>query len=127
MNDTVKKARTLRHDSTEAEIKLWRHLRDRQLGGFKFRRQHPFPPYIADFFCEEKSLIVEIDGGQHTPEADKARTKALEPQGLTILRFWNNEVLQNTEGVLLTILARLKDPSPRPSPDGRGGTRKAGG
>ena len=99
----------LRRNQTDAETLLWRHLRNRQLGGFKFRRQHSFPPYIVDFVCIEKLLVVELDGGQHARavEADERRTKFLEQKGFRVIRFWNNELLGNTEGVLERILELL--------------------
>jgi very-short-patch-repair endonuclease len=98
-------ARILRRDRTEAEARLWRYLRNRQMEGAKFRFQAPVGSYVADFLCVEARLIVELDGGQHGVqiEKDAARTKALEAAGYTVIRFWNNEVLANTEGVLETI------------------------
>ena len=86
---------------------MWRVLRDRQLG-VKFRRQHPIGPYIVDFFCEERCLVIEIDGGQHGPEVDQARTEYLESNGMNVMRFWNNEVRENMEGVVATIQERLE-------------------
>ena len=122
--DVVKTARTLRQNQTDAEKKLWRLLRDRQLNGCKFRRQHPIPPYIVDFFCEEIGLIVEVDGGQHTPEKDAKRSEFLNQNNFKILRFWNNEVLENIKGVLEMIAKNLPpDPSPQPSPKGEGAKR----
>ncbi|HQX27939.1 MAG TPA: ribosome maturation factor RimM [Alphaproteobacteria bacterium] len=122
--DVVKTARNLRQNQTDAEKKLWRRLRDRQLNGCKFRRQHPIPPYIVDFFCEEIGLIVEVDGGQHTPEKDAKRSEFLNQNNFKILRFWNNEVLGNIEGVLEMIKKNLPpDPSPLPSPKGEGEKR----
>src|SRR5262249_25720354 len=101
-------ARNLRNNPTEAERKLWRHLQRRQLNGFKFRRQQEIESFIVDFVCFEKRLIVELDGGQHNEEEnlkrDAERTRTLESKGFLVLRFWNNEVLANTEGVLATIL-----------------------
>ena len=98
-------ARILRRDKTQAEARLWSHLRNRQMEGAKFRFQSPVGPYVADFLCVETRLIVELDGGQHglQIEKDAARTKALEAAGYTVIRFWNNDVLANTEGVLETI------------------------
>jgi very-short-patch-repair endonuclease len=98
-------ARILRRDRTEAEARLWRYLRNRQMEGAKFRFQSPVGPYVADFLCVEARLIVELDGGQHGIQAEKdaARTKVLEAAGYTVIRFWNNEVLANTEGVVETI------------------------
>jgi very-short-patch-repair endonuclease len=101
---TRDRARGLRRASTDAEQKLWAHLRNRQLRGAKFRREHPIGPYIADFFCLEAKLIVEVDGGGHATEAqrraDAARAAYLENCGYRVLRFWNNEVIGNIDGVL---------------------------
>jgi very-short-patch-repair endonuclease len=97
-------ARTLRAGQTDAENLLWGLLRDRRLGGAKFRRQHPFPPYILDLYCHEAKLVVELDGGQHLEsESDRTRDAFLTKQGLRVLRFWNNEVLAETEAVLESI------------------------
>jgi very-short-patch-repair endonuclease len=97
-------SKELRQKQTEAEKVLWFKLRDRQLNGAKFRRQHRIGSYIVDFACLEKKLIIEIDGGQHnqtlTKENDEQRTLWLEAAGYHVVRFWNNEILQNTEGVL---------------------------
>jgi very-short-patch-repair endonuclease len=79
--------------TTDAERKLWSKLRGRQLASVKFRRQHPLGPYVLDFYAEDHRLVVEVDGGQHTPEADAARTAWLEARSCRVLRFWNNEVL----------------------------------
>lgn len=102
-----KHAKRLRRDSTEVEKKLWRALRNRQLAGVKFRRQFPVEDYVADFAAPEHRLIVELDGGQHNDEAarvwDAARTARLEQSGWRLLRFWNNEVIENIEAVVLTI------------------------
>ena len=107
----IKRARELRHASTEAEKLLWQKLRARQLGGAKFRRQTPIGPYIVDFASFEHRLVVEIDGGQHnTPQGrqhDLRRTAWLESQGFRVLRFWNNQVLTNLEGVLERTLQEL--------------------
>ena len=93
---------------TEAEIRLWARLRDRRLDGWNFRRQHPLPPFVADFACIEARLIVEVDGGQHQDsERDRTRDKYLAENEWRVLRFWNNDVLANTEGVLQQILAAL--------------------
>ena len=91
----IDRARELRRDTTDAETALWRRLRDRGLDGEKFVRQEPIGPYIADFVCRRKKLIIEIDGGQHSDQAerDEARTKHLEALGYRVIRFWNNEVL----------------------------------
>jgi len=98
-------ARTLRKSSTEAEQRIWRYLRARQLEGLKFRRQEQIGRYIVDFVCYEKSLIIEADGGQHATEREKdeERTLWLNSQGFRVLRFWNNEILTNTEGVIAVI------------------------
>jgi very-short-patch-repair endonuclease len=101
--------RQLRTNSTDAEKILWHSLRNRQLGGFKFRRQHPIPPYIVDFVCLEHRLIVELDGGQHakTQTYDGARTSMLEQAGYKVMRFWNNEFLNNGDAVLEQIACTL--------------------
>ena len=85
---------------TDAERKLWSALRDRQIDGLKFRRQHPIGPYVLDFLCEERLLAVELDGGQHTAEKDAARTAWLADHGVRVIRFWNNDVLTNLPGVV---------------------------
>jgi len=113
------RARNLRRRQTDAERRLWRALRDRQMEAFKFRRQYLIAGYIADFACPEQKLIVELDGGQHAQSVqyDLRRTKKLEANGFRVLRFWDNDALINTDAVLETIrLALLDDPSPRPSP-----------
>ena len=117
----LKKSRPqqLRTNATEAEQKIWYFLRNRQSEKFKFRRQHPIGVYIVDFVCLEEKLIVEIDGGQHAERVqyDERRTNALRAKGFRLLRFWNNEVMQNTNAVLETILAEMNaGPSPLPSP-----------
>ena len=103
-------ARTLRHNQTEAEKRLWQAVRSRRLGGYKFRRQVPIGNHIADFICEEAKLIIELDGGQHddNKHADDLRTKKLEDFGYHVIRFWNNEVFENMDGVLSTILQGLE-------------------
>lgn len=100
-------ARKLRRDPTEAEKRLWYHLRNRRLDGFKFRQQEPLAGHIVDFLCEEAKLIIEADGGQHRPEADAPRTQQLEAAGYIVLRFWNNDILGNTPGVLAKIRRTL--------------------
>ena len=101
------RVRQLRRNATDAESLLWQLLRNRQLDGWKFRRQHPVDPYILDFYCDEARLAVELDGGQHAEPAqagyDVERTLALETGGIRVLRFWNNEVLKNTNAVLQEI------------------------
>lgn len=95
-------ARRLRADLTDAERALWRRLRHRQLCGCRFRRQQPLGPYVVDFACLERRLVVEIDGSQHLVQAaaDARRTEWLRAQGFTVLRFWNNEVLLEIDAVL---------------------------
>jgi very-short-patch-repair endonuclease len=96
------RAHTLRVDQTEAEARLWNRLRDRRLAGAKFRRQHPTGPYIVDFCCVERRLIVEVDGGQHSEadSGDERRSAYLASFCFKVLRFWNTDVLSNIEGVL---------------------------
>jgi primosomal protein N' (replication factor Y) len=104
-------ARHLRQNHTDAELLLWWALRDRRLEGFKFRRQHPIPPYIADFACKKHKLIIEADGSQHLDNAaDERRTAFLTAEGWRVLRFWNNDILTNTEGVIIAVLAALESP-----------------
>jgi very-short-patch-repair endonuclease len=114
------RARELRKTSPEAEQKLWRHLRNRQLGGWKFRRQHPIDRYFADFACLEAGLIVELDGGQHfEPDAmqsDARRTAALNAAGFQVLRFNDHEALTQTDAVLGSILDWLATHHPHPNP-----------
>ena len=99
---TVDRARDLRRNSTDVEKKLWRALRE-QLPDVKWRRQMPVGPYFVDLACFAQRLIIELDGGQHTPETDAARTRFLESQGYRVLRFWNNDVADNCDGVIATI------------------------
>jgi very-short-patch-repair endonuclease len=110
----------LRTNQTDAEKHLWHALRNRQLAGFKFRRQFSLPPYIVDFACLECRLIVEVDGGQHAEQEsyDTERSQHLIKQGYRVLRFWNNEVLGNLEGVLTKVLQELNTPHPSPLPQG---------
>ena len=101
-------ARAARRNPTEAERRLWSVLRSHRLAEFKFRRQHPVGRYILDFACVEHRLAIECDGGQHADSAsDALRTAELHSNGWRVLRFWNNDILTNTEGVLTTILAIL--------------------
>jgi very-short-patch-repair endonuclease len=115
-------AQKLRNTATDAERLLWRHLSRRQLGGYKFSRQMPVGPYICDFMCRQAQLAIEVDGGQHDAREriDQARTKYLAREGFRVLRFWNNEVLENTEGVLIRILQALDSPPPQPLPQAGG-------
>jgi very-short-patch-repair endonuclease len=98
--------RELRRTMTDAERKLWSILRSRQLNSLKFRRQHPFEDYILDFVCLEEDLVIEVDGGQHQERLaeDNNRTKALEKAGFRVMRFWNHDVLRQTEAVAALIL-----------------------
>jgi len=115
-------ARRLRGEATDAERKLWQRLRAGQLDGLKFRRQHPIPPHIVDFFCREARLVVELDGSQHGDEVDAARTRFLESKGLRVLRFWDNDVPINTDAVLEAIWNAVGDRTltPTPLPEGEG-------
>jgi very-short-patch-repair endonuclease len=108
-------AKRLRHALTEAELDLWQLLRSRQLSEMKFRRQVPIGPWIADFVCFEHMLIVEADGSQHADSHhDDARDADLRNRGFRILRFWNNDILCNPNGVLEKILNEIEEtPSPR--------------
>ena len=122
---SVDKARTLRKNATDAEKRLWRALREK-LPGTKWRRQVPHGPYVADFLCFAAKLIVEADGGQHAEqtEQDAIRTRYFERQGYRVLRFWNNDVLENTDGVIETIAAALKSLS---SQEREGGAQRRKG
>ena len=115
---TRDRARNLRQNLTEAEQRLWLDLRRTALG-WRFRRQFPVPPYIADFACIEARLVVEIDGGQHSDNrADSRRDEILHQRGWRVLRFWNNEVFENRTGVLQVITDALGPrPSAYPHPD----------
>ncbi len=112
----VGRARSLRSDSTDVERKLWYRLRNRQVHGIKFRRQHPIAGYVLDFACEELKLGIELDGGQHADAAaeayDKRRSERLLQLGWKILRFWNNDVNDNIEGVLQVITASIREVEP---------------
>src|SRR6266436_3710481 len=100
-----RKARQLRQCSTDAERRMWSALRDRRLLRYKFRRQHPIGHYIVDFACTEQRLVIELDGGQHGDSTtDTLRTAWLQSRGWQVIRFWNNDILNNTAGVIETIL-----------------------
>ena len=114
--DSRSRARDLRQRSTDAESELWLHLRAGRLNGFKFRRQHPVPPYLCDFFCEQARLVVELDGSQHSEGVDAARSAFLESQGLRVIRSWNNDVLQSTSAVLEAILTAAENRTLTPTP-----------
>jgi very-short-patch-repair endonuclease len=123
MNGTgkVSRARRLRKNQTDAERILWLRLRDRRLNGLKFRRQVPIDRYVVDFFCADAHLVIEVDGGQHATADETTRTKVLEAMGYLVLRFWNNEVHENIDGVLesiLNALDRSDPPHPDPLPSG---------
>jgi very-short-patch-repair endonuclease len=103
------KARQLRHSSTDAERRMWSALRDRRLAKYKFRRQHPIGPFIVDFACTRYALVIELDGSQHADNtADSRRTAFLKGQGWRVIRFWYNDVLSNTRGVIEAILGALQ-------------------
>ena len=105
----ITRARELRKNPTEAEKTLWSHLRYRQLGGYRFRRQRPIGMYIVDFVCLESRLVIELDGGQHfeSVEYDAARTSDLNGRGFSVIRFRNNQVLAEIHGVKEAILLAL--------------------
>jgi very-short-patch-repair endonuclease len=109
----LKAARALRSTMTDAEQLLWYCLRRKQLGGFRFRRQHPFEMFVLDFYCCETKLAIELDGGQHNePEGiarDTVRTEFLAEHGIQVIRFWNNDVFTNLEGVLQQIYGVLEE------------------
>jgi len=114
MTEIREHARQLRKNPTDAERALWGKLRLWQLDGIKFRRQQPLGRYIVDFVCLEKRLVVEVDGGQHAEDAnyDSDRDAWLREQGFVILRFWNNDVLKNIEGVMTVIVEKLRSTPP---------------
>jgi very-short-patch-repair endonuclease len=106
---SIRIARQLRVNQTDAEKVLWNRIRNRQIDGHKFVRQLPISGYICDFVCREKQLVIEVDGGQHNEStADVIRDRRLAEEGYKVIRFWNNDVLGNLEGVLLTIQSELR-------------------
>ena len=111
MNEKYNKTRELRKNSTPQEITLWTLLRNRRYKDYKFRRQYPIGNYIVDFVCRDKKLIIELDGGQHNEpnniEYDKSRTEFLKSKGYKVIRFWNNDVDNNIEGVFEVIRKNL--------------------
>lgn len=116
-------ARLMRHKPTDAERKLWSLVRNGQLPGHKFRRQVPVAGYVLDFYCVAERLVVELDGGQHNDPGQRAydqqRSRALHDLGITVLRFWDHEILKHPDAVARTILRHLEAsnrPSPLPSP-----------
>lgn len=120
---TKQAARALRKRMTDAKRLGWRHLRNRGVGGWKFRRQYPVGPLIVDFICVEKNVVIEVDGGQHAEneEKDMQHSAYLNMMRYRVFRFWNNQVMQETDAVLDGIFAVLANPdqnppSPQPSP-----------
>ena len=125
MNSIRSKARQLRRNPTDVERLLWQKLRFWQVDDYKFRRQQPLGNYIVDFVCLQKRLIVELDGGQHADKAnyDTQRDAWLRDQGFSILRFWNNDVLNNIDGVMELIVKSLQG-TPYLIPSPQGGRKK---
>jgi very-short-patch-repair endonuclease len=106
-------ARKLRRNSTSAELRLWNRLRSRSIDGRKFVRQEPLGPYVVDFICREARLVIEVDGGQHADSvADRVRERWLQDHNYRVLRFWNNDVMRNIEGVLEVIAASVAEAAP---------------
>ncbi len=123
-------ARKLRRDATDVERRLWRALRETALP-WKFRRQHPIGRRIADFACPVRKLVIELDGGQHAEEweEDAARSAELAAHGYRVIRFWNNEVIENLDGVLRRVLRELEASPPHPDPlrpEGGEGVERSG-
>ena len=119
-------ARSLRHEMTDAERRLWSALRAHRLDGLSFRRQTPIGPFIVDFVCQEHRLVVEVDGGQHAESrGDVGRNRWLTGKGYRILRFWNSDVLRNRAGVLEKIIETVRAATPLPSPPPQGGREQA--
>ncbi|WP_151115784.1 endonuclease domain-containing protein [Hypericibacter adhaerens] len=124
---STQSARTLRQQMSGPERRLWYLLRRKQIEGFRFRRQQPIDRYIVDFVCLKERLVIELDGGSHveTEGYDKVRTAWLEAKGYRVLRFWNNDVMGNQEGVIEVILEALhrrpSSPLPHPPPEVGGG------
>ena len=112
------RVRGLRRRQTDAEKKLWQFLRARQLNETKFRRQYPIGQFVVDFCCPKHRLVVELDGGQHATQIqkDRQRTEVLNQRGYHVLRFWDDEVLKNTEAVLQAIASVMQNPYPNPLP-----------
>jgi very-short-patch-repair endonuclease len=111
------RAKRMRHEPTAAEHRLWQILRAKRLAGYKFKRQLPIDRYIADFVCIERRLVIEADGGQHNEsDYDEERNAHLKAAGFRILRFWNSDIFNNEEGVLISISNALQTPLPNPSP-----------
>jgi very-short-patch-repair endonuclease len=114
-------ARSLRQNETDAERKMWTVLRSRRFSGFKFRRQQPLGHYIVDFFCKDRGLIVELDGGQHLYDVknDEERTIFIESHGFRVLRFWDHEVLKDPRSVLEILWKGPPHPGPLPRGEGK--------
>jgi very-short-patch-repair endonuclease len=132
MPEKTSTAKRLRRTQTNADRILWFRLRDRRLAGLKFKRQFPINRFVVDFFCADAKLVIELDGGQHSQRVaiDEKRTEILESMGYLALRFWNNDVMRNIEGVMEDILSPIRTPDPpHPttlSPSGRGSRAPAG-
>ncbi|MBI3570200.1 MAG: endonuclease domain-containing protein [Gammaproteobacteria bacterium] len=120
----TRRARTLRNSLTDTERCLWSRLKRQQINGYKFRRQFPLGPYIVDFVSLEARLVIEVDGGQHAKQTkkDELRDKWLVSQDFRVLRFWNNDVLRETDAVIETIVQALRS-TPTPSLPRKGGGR----
>jgi very-short-patch-repair endonuclease len=114
--DLRDRAKAMRSAPTEAEHRLWQILRAKRLAGYKFKRQMPLDRYIVDFICLAHRLVIEADGGQHSENADARRDAYIRSQGFHILRFWNDEIFTNEDGVTTAILDALSTPLPNPSP-----------
>jgi very-short-patch-repair endonuclease len=113
INHKTSIARNLRKNMTEAEKRLWSKLRSCQIHGLKFRRQHPIGNYIVDFACLERKLVIELDGGQHMGDKqDKKRDQWLVNEGFKVIRYWNDQVLKETEAVVEDIMRNADSPSP---------------
>ena len=108
------RARSLRRKSLDAEVLVWQQLRSRRLPGCKFRRQVPIGNYIVDFLCEDPPIIIELDGGQHMEQEryDQTRTNWLQANGFLVLRFWNNDIAENLEGVLESLFSTIEKSRP---------------
>ena len=116
-HQNIKFAKTLRTNQTDAELKIWQAIRAGRLMNYKFKRQVPITEFIVDFVCFEQKLIIEIDGGQHAENSeDVLRDAKLIKMGFRMLRFWNNDVMNNLDGVLTVILEQLQIATPLPSP-----------
>ena len=109
---TLAKAKRLRRNLTDAERRLWAVLRSRRFENAKFRRQQPIGPFIVDFVCQQHRLIIEADGGQHEVAKDAPRTAFLESVGYRVVRFWNNDIIENIDGVSQLIATALMTPHP---------------